>query len=56
MNAYYYVNPEVKYLLLNHSSRKEQLIYKEKMFSIPEIGARPPYYSHPRYEQYFAII
>jgi hypothetical protein len=54
----YYYNPEVKLLLIDQSDEKEKLFYynHSKSWEIPKIGPRPPYYIHPRYEQYFPII
>jgi hypothetical protein len=54
----YEYNPEVKLLLVNHSDEKVQLLYNANPYtwSMPKIGPRPPYYCHPRYEQYYPTI
>lgn len=54
----HYYDPEVKLLLINQSDAKEKLLYNDqsKPWEIPKIGQRPPYYIHPRYEQYYPII
>lgn len=51
-------NPEVKLLLVNHSNEKVNVLYNQnsKPFKLPKICPRPPYYAHPRYEQYYPII
>ncbi|MCF3944786.1 hypothetical protein [Oceanobacillus alkalisoli] len=53
-----YYNPEVKLLLINHSDKKVQLLYNDnpQTFTMPFICPRPPYYYHPRYEEYYPII
>lgn len=56
MHDYYY-NPEVKFLLRNQSDEKKQMFYADsQIFWVPIIGVRPPYYFHPRYEQYYPVI
>jgi len=54
----YYYNPEVKLLLINQTAEKDEMIYNddEKTLKVPKIGPRPPFYIHPRYEQYYPII
>ncbi|MCM3572414.1 MULTISPECIES: hypothetical protein [Mesobacillus] len=51
-------SPEVKLLLVNQSDEKVKVLYNDnsKRFEMPKIGARPPYYAYPRYEQYYPII
>ncbi|MGG5252859.1 hypothetical protein ACQYAD_05110 [Neobacillus sp. SM06] len=57
MHTYYY-NPEVTWLVVNHSEEKEEIFYNTNPFSvkISKIGPRPPYYCYPRYEQYYPVI
>lgn len=52
----YYYNPEVKLLLINESKDKEIMKYQSMSITVPKIGPRPPYYIHPRYEQYYPTI
>ena len=54
----YYYNPEVHFLLMNHSNEKVELLYdyNTEPFEVPLIGKRPPYYTNPNYEQYYPII
>ncbi|WP_162840594.1 hypothetical protein [Gracilibacillus timonensis] len=54
----YYYNPEVKLLLVNQSNEKVGVRYEagQHTFQLPKIGPRPPYYTNPRYGQYFPII
>ncbi|SEP81350.1 hypothetical protein [Piscibacillus halophilus] len=56
-NLYYY-NPEVKFLLVNHSEEMVELLYdfNSHTWEMPEIGPRPPYYDNPRYEPYYPVI
>ncbi|MFD2762368.1 hypothetical protein [Lentibacillus juripiscarius] len=57
MFAYYY-NPEVNYLLIDRAEGKTEMLYDENpsTWSVPIIGPRPPYYTHPRYEPYYPVI
>ncbi|WP_425500425.1 hypothetical protein [Piscibacillus halophilus] len=54
----YYYNPEVKFLLVNHSEEMVELLYdfNSHTWEMPEIGPRPPYYDNPRYEPYYPVI
>lgn len=54
----YYFNQEVKFLLMNNSTNKVDLVYNDnnQAFEMPEIGPRPPYYYNPRYDFYYPII
>ncbi|MEW9110336.1 hypothetical protein ACQCT6_08110 [Cytobacillus gottheilii] len=54
----YYVNLEVKYLLIDESNEKEEVFYadNETPFNLAMIGPRPPFYANPRYEPYFTKI
>jgi hypothetical protein len=49
---------EIQLLLVNHSNEKEELLYNNNPYAyqISKLGARPPYYTNPRYEQYYPII
>ncbi|WP_234982738.1 hypothetical protein [Ornithinibacillus halophilus] len=53
-----YYNPEVKYLLLPKSDKKESILYNknEKSWDVPAIGPRPPYYTNPIYKPYYPSI
>ncbi|MEI3613988.1 hypothetical protein [Pseudogracilibacillus sp. SO30301A] len=57
MNLFYY-NPEVRFLLINQSSERVEVLYNEsaKAFELPLIGPRPPYYAYPIYQEYYPII
>lgn len=54
----YYYNPQVVFLLMDHSEEKEEMEYGDNLnkLKVPLIGKRPPYYIHPRYEQYDPVI
>ncbi|WP_080845882.1 hypothetical protein [Cytobacillus gottheilii] len=54
----YYVNLEVKYLLIDETSDKEEVFYanNEIPFELAKIGPRPPYYTNPKYEPYFTKL
>jgi len=52
----YYFDWEVKYLLINQSSEKEEMKYQTMTIKVPKIGPRPPFYIHPRYERYYPVI
>lgn len=54
----YYYNPEVRLLVMNYSEEKEEMVYdfNDNKLKVPKIGPRPPYYCHPRYEQYYPVI
>ncbi|WP_462413109.1 hypothetical protein [Neobacillus sp. Marseille-QA0830] len=56
--TYLHYSPEVKYLLINHSNEKVEVLYASNpyAFRLPLIGTRPPYYTNPRYEQHYPII
>jgi len=45
-------------LLVDQSDEKEEVLYNANPYSfkMPKIGPRPPYYIHPRYEQYYPVI
>ncbi len=51
-------SPEVRLLLINQSDEKENVLYNNNPFAyqLPKIGARPPYYCYPRYEQSYPVI
>ncbi|WP_169816049.1 hypothetical protein [Peribacillus kribbensis] len=53
-----YFSQDVKYLLLNSSSEKVDVIYDKnpQPFRLPLIGTRPPFYSNPRYQAYYPPI
>ncbi|NQD64862.1 hypothetical protein HP456_02825 [Bacillus haikouensis] len=53
-----YYNPEVRFLLMDHSDEKSEMLYDSNPhnWKMPKIGPRPPYYCHPRYEQYYPVI
>ncbi len=57
MDSFYY-SPEVKLLIVNYSSEKEEVVYNHHPYSvkITQIGPRPPFYCNPRYEQYYPVI
>lgn len=57
MNQYQF-SYEVKLLLINHTDEKEHIIYdlNHYPFQMPKIGPRPPFYCHPRYDQYYPVI
>ncbi len=52
----YYYNPEIKLLLLDVSKLKVVVTYQDNEFQLPMVGPRPPYYTNPKYEQYFPTI
>ncbi|MGN8648014.1 hypothetical protein ACTNEO_18265 [Gracilibacillus sp. HCP3S3_G5_1] len=54
----YYYNPEVKYLLIRESQKKEKVLYANNpsFWLLPAIGPRPPYFTNPRYQPYYPII
>jgi hypothetical protein len=54
----YYVNLEVKYLLIDESNEKEDVYYADNShpFKLAMIGPRPPFYTDPRYEPYFTKL
>ncbi|MGX1439365.1 hypothetical protein ACUXJ4_002319 [Bacillus pumilus] len=52
----YEFNPEVKLLLVNHSTKKVTMVYMEHSWLMSEIGRRPPYYCYPNYELNYPII
>jgi len=54
----YQYNREVQLLLVDHSNEKVALQYNsnQQPLLMPQIGPRPPYYCHPRYEQYYPVI
>ncbi|MEQ2525451.1 hypothetical protein WMO40_01955 [Bacillaceae bacterium CLA-AA-H227] len=56
--AVYEYNPEVKYLLIEHSDERVSVLYNHnpRPFSLPLIATRPPYFIHPRYEPYYTKI
>ncbi|MDY0394291.1 hypothetical protein RWE15_07130 [Virgibacillus halophilus] len=53
-----FYSPYATYLLMNESDEKVAIKYDENKQAIlePQIGPRPPYYCHPRYEQYYPLI
>ncbi|QEY21178.1 hypothetical protein D0S48_11030 [Psychrobacillus sp. AK 1817] len=52
------LNQEAEMLLTNYSDEKVHVQYNSnaKPFALPEIGARPPYYCHPKYDAYYPLI
>ncbi|MBL4951563.1 hypothetical protein RCG24_12525 [Neobacillus sp. OS1-32] len=58
MQYYYQFSREAKLLLVDFSEEKEELLYNSNPhpFMIPQIGKRPPFYTNPRYEQYYPVI
>ncbi|WP_163583102.1 hypothetical protein [Gracilibacillus saliphilus] len=54
----YYYNPEVKYLLIPKSKKKENVLYDNNPtpWQLPAIGSRPPYYANPAYQPYYPTI
>ncbi|SHN26317.1 hypothetical protein [Gracilibacillus kekensis] len=54
----YYYNPEVVYLLVKESHKKEMLLYNDNpsLWKVPIIGPRPPYFANPNYQPYFPTI
>ncbi|WP_203229650.1 hypothetical protein [Filibacter tadaridae] len=54
---HYYYNPEVKYLLINNSTKKVEMEYANFIqIKAPEIGPRPPFYTNPVYQPYIPIL
>ena len=55
---WYQFSPEVTLMLVNHSDETEWIVYDHNSdpWQMPKIGPRPPYYTNPRYEQYYPII
>jgi hypothetical protein len=55
---YYRLYREVELLLINHSDEKEEILYDSNPYAwqMPKIGPRPPYYTNPRYEQFYPLI
>ncbi|WP_251551590.1 hypothetical protein [Neobacillus muris] len=55
---YLQYRPEIKFLLINHSDEKVKILYNSNPhpFQLPKIGNRPPFYTNPRYEQYYPVI
>ncbi|MFB6469081.1 hypothetical protein ACE38V_20320 [Cytobacillus sp. Hz8] len=58
MQNYEYYSPEVHALLMNYSNEKVAVLYNSnpQPFLLPTIGKRPPFYCHPKYEQYYPVI
>ncbi|WP_124069322.1 hypothetical protein [Filibacter tadaridae] len=55
--VHYYYNPEVKYLLINNSTKKVEMEYANFIqIKAPEIGPRPPFYTNPVYQPYIPIL
>ncbi|WP_230398132.1 hypothetical protein [Novisyntrophococcus fermenticellae] len=54
----YEFSPEIKLLLLKHSTEEVQMQYDSDRctWSMPKIGRRPPYYTDPEYVLNFPII
>jgi hypothetical protein len=54
----YYYNPEVKLLLCNKSEEQVTVTYiaSKEQYQLPLTGNRPPYYTEPRYEQYYTKL
>lgn len=52
----YYYNPEVRFLLISQFEETYGINYENHLFSAPAIGPKPPYYTHPVYEQYYPVI
>jgi len=54
----YQYNREARLLLVDHYDEKVAVQYNSNQQPIlmPQIGPRPPYYCHPRYEQYYPVI
>jgi len=54
----YYYNPKANVLLIPQTNEQDRMRYDNNPFiwKTPSIGLRPPYYTNPRYEQYFPII
>lgn len=54
----YYYSEEVKWLLVEQSDEKVELLYDSNpnTFELPLIGPRPPYYYNPRYVPYYPVI
>lgn len=54
----YYYSPEVKLLLIKYSTKKVNVLndFNPQHFQLPQIGPRPPYYTNPKYQQYYPII
>lgn len=54
----YYYSPEIKFLLINHSEEKVEILYNanHSFIAVPKISLRPPYYYNPGYEQYYPVI
>ncbi|MEK4025238.1 MULTISPECIES: hypothetical protein [unclassified Sporosarcina] len=53
-----YFSPYVHYLLLPYSEQTSVLIYGNQFLQVevPQIGPRPPFYSHPVYDSYLPVI
>ncbi|GAA0615415.1 hypothetical protein GCM10009001_35890 [Virgibacillus siamensis] len=51
-------HPTVELLLINQSNEEVQLLYNTNAstWSMPKIGPRPPYYTNPRYVNYYPVI
>lgn len=54
----YYYSEEVKWLLVEQSDEKVELLYDSNpnTFELPLIGPRTPYYYNPRYVPYYPVI
>ncbi|SFC46216.1 hypothetical protein SAMN05443252_103515 [Bacillus sp. OV322] len=54
----HYFSREVKLLLINQSAEKDIVLYNDNAHSwtMPKIGKRPPFFTNPRYEQYYPVI
>ncbi|WP_449540171.1 hypothetical protein [Ferdinandcohnia sp. Marseille-Q9671] len=54
---HYYFSLEVKFLLMNESMERVNVLYNnDDQFELPDIGTRPPYYYNPRYEHYYPLV
>ncbi|MEK3731832.1 MULTISPECIES: hypothetical protein [Paenibacillus] len=51
-------HPRARLLLVNHTNEKVQMLYNANPYtwSMPLIGARPPFYANPRYEPNYPLI
>lgn len=56
--GYCLYHPKVKVLLINHSDKKVPMLYDNNPYTwpMPKVGPRPPFYTNPRYVQYYPVI
>ncbi|GGA34140.1 hypothetical protein [Psychrobacillus lasiicapitis] len=49
---------QTEILLIKYSDEKVKVLYNSNAtpFLLPKIGARPPFFYNPKYEQYYPII